>query len=231
MDSEQGTTRVNKFVAHATGMSRREADEAVSHGRVSIDGITASMGSQVQPGAAVTLDGAPVGQQHNYTYVMFNKPVGYVCSRRQQGSSPTIYELLPKDYQPLKPVGRLDRDSSGLLLLTNDGDFAHRMTHPSHKKQKTYDISLDHELEPLHQQMISDHGIQLEDGNSQLILERTTDDNRTDWRVMMHEGRNRQIRRTFSALGYTVTRLHRTHFGPYALGNLAPGHPEKTSGK
>lgn len=225
------TTRVNKFISHATGLSRREADAAVTAGRVTINGAKAAMGAQVSPSDVVKLDNKPLASQQHYTYVLFHKPVGYVCSRRKQGSSPTIYDLLPKNYRPLKTVGRLDRDSSGLLLLTDDGDFAHRMTHPSFKKQKTYEVSLDHALQPLHRQMVSDHGIQLEDGVSQLTLERLVEGDDTRWRVLMHEGRNRQIRRTFAALGYTVTRLHRTQFGPYILGKLLAGHPEKTSQK
>ncbi|RYX78032.1 rRNA pseudouridine synthase, partial [bacterium] len=126
----------------------------------------------------------------------------------------------------LKPVGRLDRDSSGLILLTNDGDFAYEMTHPKFIKTKIYQVTLGHDLEPLHQQMISDHGINLEDGVSKLQLERRSDDERKTWTVTMHEGRNRQIRRTFSSLGYDVIKLHRTDFGPYTLGNLESGKLE-----
>ena len=122
----------------------------------------------------------------------------------------------------LKPVGRLDKDSSGLLLLTNDGDFAYRMTHPKFAKTKQYRVRLDRDLEPLHQQMISDFGIELDDGRSQLILARL-DDNRREWHITMSEGRNRQIRRTFAALGYTVTRLHRTDFGNYTLNGMQQG--------
>jgi 23S rRNA pseudouridine2605 synthase len=108
------------------------------------------------------------------------------------------------------------------MILSNDGDFTFEMTHPKFYKTKIYEVSLDQPLAPLHQQIISDQGITLEDGQSKLILERT-DDSREHWTVTMHEGRNRQIRRTFGALGYEVTRLHRTHFGPYKLGDLAEG--------
>ena len=160
-------------------------------------------------------------QQHEY--LLFHKPIGYVCSRRQQGDTPTIYSLLPETLHHLKPVGRLDKDSSGIILLTNDGDFTHQMTHPSYHKQKTYRVTLDRGLEPLHQQMISDFGVQLEDGTSKLLLTRLSDDDRRHWQIDMHEGRNRQIRRTFAALGYTVTKLHRTQFGPYALGDIPVG--------
>ena len=221
--TNEDTARVNKYIAHTTGLSRREVDNAITAGRVTVNGEKAAMGAQVGPGDDVRLDGKAIGEAHTYTYLMLNKPVGYVCSRRRQGEYPTIYELLPEDLQKLKAVGRLDRDSSGLLLLTDDGDLAHRMTHPKFQKRKVYEVELDHELEPLHQQMINDHGISLEDGQSKLTLERLSDDHRKAWRVIMSEGRNRQIRRTFAALGYTVTRLHRTDFGPYTLNGLAEG--------
>jgi 23S rRNA pseudouridine2605 synthase len=168
------------------------------------------------------VNGKLVTEKKAFTYLALNKPIGYVSSRKQQGDNPTLYSLLPKEYATLKPVGRLDKDSSGLLLLTDDGDFAYQMTHPKFYKVKTYTVSLHKPLEPLHQQMISDYGIQLEDGPSKLSLERASDD-RKDWIVTMHEGRNRQIRRTFSALGYEVTNLHRTSFGDYKLDDLEAG--------
>jgi pseudouridine synthase len=165
---------------------------------------------------------------------MLNKPTGYVCSRREQGGILTIYSLLPLKYHALKPVGRLDKDSSGLLLLTNDGDFAHRMTHPSFQKTKVYYVTLDQPLATLHQQMINDHGIQLEDGNSRLSVTTLTDTPEQEtypeatYRVEMHEGRNRQIRRTFAPLGYKVAGLHRTQFGNFSLGLLQPGQYKLT---
>lgn len=226
--TESGMTRINKLIAHATGLSRREVDNAITAGRVTINGTPAIMGAQATDTDDVRLDHKSIRAQTDYTYLLLHKPVGYVCSRRPQGEYPTIYELLDPQYRPLKPVGRLDRDSSGILLLTDDGDFAHRMTHPKFQKRKVYEVALDHDLEPLHQQMINDHGIALDDGESQLTLERLSDDNRLEWRVMMSEGRNRQIRRTFLALGYIVTKLHRTDFGPYMLGDLAAGKTLKT---
>lgn len=218
------TTRLNKYLAHATGISRREADALIEKGEVRIDGKVASLGAQINPEShTVTVRGKTISAQANYTYLALHKPVGYVSSRRRQGEAPTLYELLPTAYQNLKPVGRLDKDSSGLLLLTDDGDFAHQMTHPSFHKTKTYEISLDAPLEPLHRQMISDFGVALEDGPSKLQLERMEDGDDTRWIVRMHEGRNRQIRRTFAALSYKVIRLHRTQFGPYSLADLGEG--------
>lgn len=214
-------TRLNKYIAHHAGLSRREADAAIEAGRVTVNNIRAELGTQVAPDDIVILDHQTISPVNQYTYIALHKPVGYVCSRRAQGDTPTIYSLIPRELHHLKPVGRLDKDSSGLLLLTDDGDFAHQMTHPKFHKTKNYLVTLDKPLAPLHQQMITDYGVQLEDGPSKLQLEKL--DNDASWRVAMHEGRNRQIRRTFAALGYTVVNLHRTQFGIYQLDNLAIG--------
>jgi len=214
--------RINKYVALATGMSRRAADMAIDEHRVEVNGAAAATGYDVQTADTVLLDGKPIVATANLLTIRLHKPVGYVCSRNGQGSQ-TIYDLLPREYHHLKPVGRLDKASSGLLLLTNDGQLAQQLTHPSHRKTKIYEVTLDQPLQPLHRQMINDHGVLLEDGVSKLALARQHDNDETRWVVTMHEGRNRQIRRTFASLGYTVTQLHRTQFGNYTLGNLAAG--------
>jgi 23S rRNA pseudouridine2605 synthase len=216
------TTRLNKHLALQLGISRREADDYISAGRVTVDSTIAVLGARTTKDSAITVDKKPLITHQAFQYIALNKPTGYVCSRKRQGDTPTIYELLPNELSQLKAVGRLDKDSSGLILLTNDGTFAHQMTHPSFHKTKSYEVALAKALEPLHQQMISDHGIALEDGPSKLQLEKITDD-RTSWRVTMHEGRNRQIRRTFAALGYDIVKLHRTQCGQYELGALASG--------
>lgn len=214
--------RLNKHIAFQLGVSRREADELIERGRVTVNGDTVTLGGRFEEGDTIAVDGKTLGSDTSYQYLMLNKPIGYVSSRRQQGDIPTLYALIPEEYHTLKPVGRLDKESSGLILLTNDGDFSYQMTHPKFYKVKQYDVSLDRALQPLHQQIINDHGIHLEDGPSQLILEKK-DESGLHWTVTMHEGRNRQIRRTFSALGYSVESLHRTHFGPYMLSDLGSG--------
>lgn len=214
--------RLNKHIALQLGISRREADNLIEFDHVRINGEHITLGARFEVGDDITVKGQPIAKDTALVYLAMNKPIGYVCSRRQQGETQTIYSLVPERYHALKPVGRLDKDSSGLILLTNDGDFAFEMTHPKFYKTKKYEISLDIPLAPLHQQMIADHGIQLEDGPSQLSLERV-DDSRENWIVTMHEGRNRQIRRTFFSIGYNVVRLHRTDFGHYALGEIQPG--------
>lgn len=228
MAETESLNRLNKHLALALGISRREADILIEQGRVEINDNVASLGARFSDGDKLTLNGRPLKAAAGYRYILFHKPVGYVCSRKAQGDTPTIYSLLPKELHTLKPVGRLDKDSSGLLLLTNDGDFAFQMTHPKFRKTKIYEVTLDSDLEPLHQQMISDYGVQLDDGTSKFLLSRLDEKNRKVWQVTMSEGRNRQIRRTFAALGYTVVVLHRTHFSAFSLGNLAPGNFEIT---
>lgn len=219
--------RLNKYIARHSNYSRRSADEAISSGRVSVNGVTATPGQEVSKGDTVLVDGIKISssQTENLT-IKLHKPTGYVCSRDGQGS-PTIYDLLPKELQHLNYAGRLDKNSSGLLIMTNDGELINDLTHPSRQKTKTYEVSLDKPLQPLHQQMISDYGVQLDDGTSRFQIEKT-DDNSKNLLVVMSEGRNRQIRRTFKAVGYEVTRLHRTTFGPYTLGSLKAGDSLRT---
>lgn len=212
--------RINKYLAQATGLSRRAADAAIAAGEVLVNGHTPTIGQDIAPTDTLTWKGKAV-QAQAFVTIMFNKPAGYVCSRNGQGSD-TIYDLLPPIYHALKPVGRLDKYSSGLLLLTNDGNLADQLTHPRYAKTKVYQVRINRPLEPLHQQMIHDVGIHLSDGPSKLQLEKLSDD-RINWTIRMQEGRNRQIRRTFEALGYTVRTLHRSHFGKYELGNLESG--------
>ncbi|HEY5442059.1 MAG TPA: pseudouridine synthase [Candidatus Saccharimonadales bacterium] len=210
--------RINKLLAQATGLSRRAADTAIQAGRVSLNGRPAKVGDDATDSDEVRLDGQIITAAPHLT-IMLNKPAGYICSRDGQGGT-TIYDLLPSEYHGLKPVGRLDKDSSGLLLLTNDGELANQLTHPRYAKSKVYEVALDSALTPAHQAAI-ERGVTLDDGLSALKLHPISDDKH--WRVTMAEGRNRQIRRTFAALGYRVMRLNRASFGDYQLDDLAPG--------
>ncbi|HUD11850.1 MAG TPA: pseudouridine synthase [Candidatus Saccharimonadia bacterium] len=211
--------RINQFVAQATGLSRRSADAAIADGRVTVWDRPAVLGTEVTPSADIRLDGNPLRIPNAFRYIMLNKPPGYISSRAQQGKNPTLYALLPAEYQSLRITGRLDRDSSGLVILTDDGDFIQRHTHPSYGKQKVYEVTLNRTL------TTDDHsrleaGIVLDDGISRVnIMSRL---GRTVT-LGLGEGRNRQIRRTFDALGLEVERLHRTAMGPYQLGQLQPG--------
>ena len=220
--------RLNKFVALSLGVSRRKADELIEQGKILVNGDRAVLGRQISQSDTILHNSRELYIQPK-KLILLHKPVGYLCSRASQGGVPTIYELLPKDLHHLKPVGRLDKDSSGLILLTNDGDFAHQMTHPSFYKMKRYLVTLDQPLQPLHRQMINDFGVQLPDGPSRLTLERQHDGDDHRWIIQMSEGRNRQIRRTFAALGYTVKKLHRTDFGSYSLGGMKRGEFQESN--
>ena len=195
-------------------MSRRAADAVIAEQRVRVNSAPGQVGQEIHPDDTVTLDGQALIAPEQHQTIMLNKPAGYVCSRHGQGSQ-TIYDLLPTEYHRLKPVGRLDKDSSGLLLLTDDGRLANQLTHPSFQKEKVYEIELDKPLTDADKTALQ-QGVQLEDSPSRLAVTGTG----PRYQVRLSEGRNRQIRRTFAALSYTVTKLRRTHFGPYTLDQL-----------
>lgn len=209
--------RINRFVALASGCSRRQADALIAEGRVSLNGRTAIAGNEVKPNDTVTLDGKSLHVPVQHVTLLLNKPAGYVTSRRGQGSR-TVYDLLPKRLHGLKPVGRLDKESSGLLLMTTDGNLAYRLTHPSFQKPKVYEVTLDKPLTPADRERL-EAGTTLDDGLSRLQLHGSG----RRWTVRLHEGRNRQIRRTFAAAGYRVMSLNRRQFGDYTLGSLPSG--------
>lgn len=219
--------RINKYIAQATGMSRRAADQLLQQGRVSVNGQMAQLGHQVTDGDQVSINGKALNAPKTTQTILMNKPVGYVCSRDGQGSQ-TIYDLLPSELHHLKPVGRLDKDSSGLLLLTNDGDLANRLTHPSFNKTKVYEVKLNQPLS-LEAEKELNTGIKLEDGPSQLKL-KALGNSRLNWSVQMHEGRNRQVRRSFETAGYRVAALRRTKLANYSLTKLGNRLYMPTSG-
>jgi 23S rRNA pseudouridine2605 synthase len=237
--------RLNKYLAEATGISRRKADDTVAGGRVTVNGTTAVLGQQIAENDKVTFNGRAITSALKTLTVMLNKPPGYVCSRHGQGSK-TIYDLLPSNLHHLKPVGRLDKDSSGLLLLTNDGQLAYELTHPKFQKTKVYEVKIDQPLTKEHFEQITQKGVDIGDGRaSQFQLQAISKKPKAKsvvklspdyflpftyyWRAKLAEGRNRQIRRTFEVLGYKVTSLHRNQFGTYSLENLRAAHYQETS--
>ncbi|MDB5166578.1 MAG: pseudouridine synthase [Candidatus Saccharibacteria bacterium] len=210
--------RINKFIAQSSQLSRRAADQAIADGRVLVNGQAPQPGHDIQPTDQVTLDGSILSADDTPTTIVLNKPVGYICSRNGQGGH-TIYELLPYELHRLNPVGRLDKDSSGLLVMTTDGELANTLTHPKYEKQKKYIVTLYKPLTAADRASI-EAGVELDDGMSALGLRPLVNN---AWEVTMHEGRNRQIRRTFAAVGHQVKTLHRTTFGDYYLGPLRLG--------
>ncbi len=214
--------RLNKYLAHTFGISRREADTRIEQGRVTINGKIATLGNIVQPARdSIVMDNLAVqSTSKRYTYLLLNKPTGYICSRKQQGTTPTIYSLLPREYHHLKVAGRLDKDSCGLLLLTDDGDTIFKLTHPKFGKQKVYEVGINKPL-AAEDLVAINNGIKLEDGLSDMKVTKLAGTKKPNmYKVVMHEGKNRQIRRTFGGLRYMVTHLERIKFGSYSLEQL-----------
>lgn len=210
--------RLNQYIASISGYSRRKADSLIANGEVTVNGDKAFVGQQIVENDRIAINGQLLNEVKKL-YLVLNKPVGYVCSREGQGSQ-TIYELLPKEFHSLKYAGRLDKQSSGLLLLTNDGQYLNLLTHPNHQKLKIYEVKLNKNLSKEDCRKISDEGVELDDGPSKFKIK--VHHNLVI--AFLYEGRKRQIRRTFRQLGYEVIDLKRTSFGPYKLGDLQSGN-------
>ncbi len=212
--------RLNKrLVELGLAVSRRKADEAIAAGEVRVNGQLAGLGTPVSEDDTVQLRGKS-GKPQKPIYVAFNKPVGYVCSHTAQGNSKTIFVLLPKTFAHLKIAGRLDEDSSGLVILSSDGNFIHSLSHPSSRKEKEYIVGLDRTLLSVDLKRLKT-GIKI-DGEIR-TFQKISQLNPTTLRVILTEGRNRQIRRMFENLGYDVMHLQRIRVGNYQLGTLANG--------
>jgi len=209
--------RLNQYLARHTVLSRRSADEAIENGKVEVNGQIATVGQSVNEADTVTLDGKSIVPRGTIT-IMLHKPVKTICSTKQQGNVPTVYSLLPEALQHLSYIGRLDKDTSGLLIMSNDGELIQRVTHPSHQADKQYEVQVDKVLDPQDLAQLQ-QGVMLKDGLSKFRMHGKG----RDWIVTIHEGRNRQIRRTFEALGYEVTKLHRSKIGNLELGDLEAG--------
>lgn len=211
--------RLNQYVASCTRLSRRSADLAIEEGRVRVGDSPGRIGQLIDDEAKVFLDEELLVPPAIKRYVLYHKPAGAVVSRVRQGEAPTIYELLGEAYIALNPVGRLDKDSSGLLVLSDDGAFIQRASHPSYGKLKVYELVLDRPVTARDLGFLR-AGVLLEDGPS-LVSVMASDGPRLT--LGLTEGRNRQLRRTASALGYSVVRLHRIAFGALELGTLPIG--------
>lgn len=216
--------RINKYIAERSELSRRGADEAIAQNRVTINGKLPVAGQKVADNDIVELDGKALTEKPKTITIMLHKPVDYVCSRDGQGSK-TIYELLPPELQNLNPIGRLDKDTSGLLLMTNDGDLHNKLAHPSFAKEKVYNIALHKALLDEDKHKITDVGVDIGDARlSKFSVKKiASKKHMSAYEVRLSEGRNRQIRRTFKALGYFVNHLHRTKFADYTLDSVEVG--------
>ncbi|HEY3864951.1 MAG TPA: pseudouridine synthase [Solirubrobacteraceae bacterium] len=220
--------RLAKYLAHAGVASRRAAETVIAAGRVEVDGeIVRDPARDVGEHSRVTVDGRALDGPEAHVVFALHKPLGVVSTARDPGGRPTVVELVA-DADPahprLYPVGRLDADSSGLILLTNDGELANRLTHPRFEVQKTYRATLgggpvgDGVLRTLRR------GIELDDGPTAPARVRRVGGPRSNLiEITIHEGRNRQVRRMCEAVGRPVLALERVAFGPLQLQGLAPG--------
>lgn len=217
--------RLNKFISQSGHCSRRKADELIKGGAVKINGkAMREMGYQVRDSDDVVVQGKKIGNEHKNLYVVLNKPTGYVCTNSQKFSDKTVFELLPKSMANYAIVGRLDKDSRGLLLLTNDGNFCYRVTHPKFKVQKDYVVLIKGyvEEEDLEKALtgVVDDGEKLKIDKYKIM--RATD-KQSRVSLSLHQGRKREIRRIFRQLGYDVLDLKRVRIGKLSLGKIQEG--------
>jgi len=218
--------RLQKFLADAGVASRRASEQIILDGRVTVNGTTVhKLGTKIQPGTdKIAVDGQALKPRRKL-YVAINKPPGYTCTRSDASARHLIGELLPAEWKMLYSVGRLDRESEGLIFLTNDGDFALRLTHPRYGVRKTYCATIEGRLEPVVLQRFVVEGVKdgmdlLKAQSARLISANNT---RSVVEVVLAEGKNREVRRLFASAGLNVLRLQRVQIGPIKLGELPAG--------
>src|SRR3989440_11122421 len=228
--TQQQEERLARYLAHAGIASRRNAEVLIANGRVKVNGQTVTaQGVKIDPERdSVMVDGKPVKAGSKQVYILLHKPVGYVSTARDPQGRPTVLDLLPAELRALRvyPVGRLDIDSAGLLLLTNDGDFALHVTHPRYSMQKHYHALVqgcpsESSLRALHRgvTIVEDKGLSHKTAPAQVHFFRIAG---TDcWlSLTIHEGRKRQVRRMLAAIGHPVLELIRVGIGPIELGDM-----------
>jgi 23S rRNA pseudouridine2605 synthase len=219
--------RLAKYLASAGIASRRASEEIVRSGRVTVDGVAVTdPACDVGEDHAVAVDDVPLVQPHERVVYALNKPAGVVSTARDTHGRPTVVALVPHERR-LYPVGRLDADTTGLILLTDDGELAHRLTHPRFEVAKTYRAQVANP--PVRESAVRAlrGGVELEDGTTAPARVRRVGPATLE--MTIHEGRKRQVRRMCEAVGHPVMRLERVRFGPLELGDLKPGHYRRLS--
>lgn len=217
--------RINKYLASSGYGSRRKCEELVKQGKVCVNGkVVTDLAFVVKENDKVTVNGVACLAATEFEYIMLHKPKGVITSMSDEHGRKTVIDILPERYKKLKPVGRLDYDSEGLLLLTNDGDLAHILTHPSHEITKTYVVRVEGEVKESQLAVIRAgvviDGVRLSKCKVK-FLEKVN--NGTKLQVVISEGKNRQVRKMFDAVGLNVAFLKRTQIGDLRLGGLARG--------
>jgi 23S rRNA pseudouridine2605 synthase len=223
--------RLNKFLAHAGLGSRRHCESLIRGGRVSIDGrIVTDLATRVAPDQEVKVDGAPI-RTEKHVYWLVNKPRGYLCTNHDPSRRPLAIDLVPQISQRVYTVGRLDEDSEGLLLLTNDGDLANRLMHPRYGVEKAYLVLVAGNPSPDDLKKLL-QGVWLAEGHvkARQVKRLKRQGNSTWLRIVLSEGKNREIRRMLAKLEHKVLRLKRIEIGPLEIGNLHTGKSRPLTG-
>ena len=210
--------RLNAFLARTGIASRRRAEELIRAGRVRVNGQPAGLATFVEPGDRVDLDGHPVAPEP-LAYVLLHKPAGVVTTARDPQGRPTVVELVAHERRVV-PVGRLDADTTGALLLTNDGPLAHRLAHPRYEVDKVYEAEVEGRPSDDALRRLAE-GVELEDGRTAPARVRRLGPSRIA--LVLHEGRKHQVKRMCEAVGHPVRRLHRSSYAGLRVDNLAPG--------
>ncbi|MBR5644172.1 MAG: rRNA pseudouridine synthase [Salinivirgaceae bacterium] len=221
---EDDSVRLNRYIANAGVCSRRDADQYIAAGVITVNGkIVTELGTKVHYGDEVKFNGAPLMPERK-TYILLNKPKDYVTTTEDPHAEKTVMDLIGDSIKNrVYPVGRLDRATTGLLLLTNDGDLAEHLCHPKYNKQKIYQVTLDHKVAPEDiEKMLN--GIELEDGMANADeIEYSNPEDPCEVGVVIHSGRNRIVRRMFEALKYKVKKLDRVYYAGLTKKNLPRG--------
>ena len=217
--------RINKFIASNSKFSRRKADELISQGSVKINGkIVKELGAKINESEdKVEVNNIPIKSKEEKVYIALNKPSGYISTRNDEKDRMTVMELLP-GYKTLKPAGRLDKDTEGLLIFSNDGEFINRLTHPKFECEKEYFAKIKGKLENTNKEKL-EKGITIEKVQTSpakiMILKQSS--NETSLRITIHEGRKRQIRKMFAKVNHPVKYLQRIRISKIQLGALKKG--------
>jgi pseudouridine synthase len=217
--------RLQKYLASAGVASRRASEKLIEAGRVTVNGTVATLGMSVEEGDRVLLDGKPVAADQKRIVILFYKPRGVICSSSDPEGRRTVQDFFTEIPERLYNIGRLDLNSEGLLLMTNDGDLCNKMTHPKFKVEKTYYAVCDGKLTAGERAQLI-NGVMLDDGmTAPARINYTTTNQKGDTgiSITIHEGRNRQIRRMLEAVGHRTLRLKREGYGPLILGELKSG--------
>jgi 23S rRNA pseudouridine2605 synthase len=210
--------RLNAYLARAGVTSRRKADELIKSGRVTVNGERGQLNTFVESRDRVEVDGQTVAPQR-LAYVLLHKPAGVVTTARDPRGRPTVVELVEHPSRVV-PVGRLDADTTGVLLLTNDGELAHRLAHPRYRVDKVYEVDVDGEPTEERLRRLRE-GVELDDGRTSPARAERVGPNRLQ--LVIHEGRKHQVKRMCAAVGLPVRRLHRSRYDGVELGGLSPG--------